>query len=216
MKKLYSSTFLSIILAFFTYLGMQEQQIDIVKSEPIPVFSNITKPDIQPIDEFGTKSAIEKVSIEVFYTFECKGCDNFGLNTVPALIEKYSEDEKINLQIYLNPDTKNDGQYFAVKGIKCAEEYEKYWEMHRELFLIHEPLSQREVDLTGQVLELPLYEFRNCLKSEKYHDFMNAVNDVAKEKGVTKMPVVYINDYVLTGNQPIENIQKVINEIQYK
>ncbi len=214
MKKLYSSTFLSIILAFFVYLGIQEQQIDIVKSEPIPVFSNIFRPDFQPVNEFDAKPIVENVNIEVFYTFGCRDCKNFGLYTVPAINEKYSDRGDINLEVYLNPDTRDDGQYFAVKGVKCAEEYEKYWEMHNELFLTSEPLSQREVDLTGQGLELPLYEFRNCIKSEKYHDFMNAVNDVAKEKGVIKMPVVYINDYMLTGDQPIENIEKIINEIR--
>lgn len=211
--KLYSSTFLSIILAFFTLLGVQGKPVEIVKSEPIPTFSNIFRPVNQPMSEFEVQPVAENINIEVFYTFGCSDCKGFGLNTVPALFDKYTESENVNLEIYLNPDTKDAGQYYPAVGVKCAEEYGKYWEIHRELNLTPETLSQREVDLTGQVLELPIYEFRNCLKNGKYDDFISATNDVAKEKGVTKMPVVYINGYVLTGDQPIENIDRIINEI---
>lgn len=213
MKTLYSSTFLSVILAFFTLLGIQGEPAQIVKSEPIPVFSNIFRPDFQPVTEFENEPIVEEVNIEAFYTFGCRDCKGFSLNTVPALYEKYTDNEDVNLEIYLNPNTEDAGEYYPAVGVKCAEEYEKYWEMHSEIASTPEPLSFREVDLIGQGLELPVTGFRSCLKSGKYDEFIGAVNDVANEKGVTKMPVIYINDYVLTGEQPIENIDRIVKEI---
>ncbi|MBN2087577.1 thioredoxin domain-containing protein [Candidatus Peregrinibacteria bacterium] len=213
MKTLYSSSFLSIILAFFTLLGMQDKPAEIIKSEPLPTFSNIIRPATQPISEFETVQITDKVNIEVFFSLNCEGCNIFGLYTVPALYEKYSENENVNLQIYLNPNKENESEYYAVTAIKCAEEHDKYWEMYNEVFTSDEPLTRREADLIGQGMGLPIYEFRNCLKSGKYDEFIDAVNDVAKTKGVKRMPITYINDYILMGNQPIENIDKIVNEI---
>ena len=217
MKKLYSSTFLSIIIAFLTLLGMQGE-VEIMKNQAIPSFSNIIKPVPKIISEFDTEVEAEPIKlpieIEVFYTFGCADCTGFNLNTVPALLEKYGEDENVDLKLYVVPNKENDEEYYSAVGLKCAAEYEKYWELHRELNLTTEPLSRREVDLLGQGLELPVTTFRNCLLSGKYDEEIDKAIYRANQKNVTKKPAILIGDYKLFGNQPIENIQKIINEIK--
>jgi protein-disulfide isomerase len=210
MKTLYSSTFLSIIIAFFAFLGMQGEAITIVRDIEHS-FSYIEKPLPKAPDSESVKLPI---TVEVFYSFGCFGCDDFGLNTVPALQKMYLEDQDVDLNFHITPAPDNDGEYYAVVGLKCASEYGKYWEMHQKIHATTEPLSSREIDLLGQELGLPIMEFRNCLRSGKYDEDIGKAMDYASQKGITKMPTILIDDYKLYGNQPIENIERVINQIR--
>jgi len=209
MKTLYSSTFLSLIIAFFVFLGMQGEAITIVQNLEHS-FSNIEKPLPKAPD---SETDISPITVEVFYSFGCSGCSSFGLNTIPSLQEKYLEDEDVDLKLYITPASDDKGQYYSAVGVKCASEHGKYWEMYRKLHETTEPLSQRETDLLGQELELPLLEFRNCLKSGKYDEEIGKAIDYANQNGITEIPTILIDGYRLYGNQPIENIQKIINDI---
>ena len=205
---LYSSTFLSIIIAFFAFLGLEGETI--VLQDLAHSFSNIEEPlprapDAGPVDL--------PIAVEVFYSFGCYGCNDFGLSTVPLLQEKYLEDEKVDLKFYITPASDDEGQYYAAIGVKCAAEHGKYWEMHNKIHSSTEPLSSREIDLLGQELELPILEFRNCLKSGKYDEEIGKAIDYANQKEITRMPTILIDGYKLYGNQPVENIEKIVNEI---
>jgi protein-disulfide isomerase len=210
MKTLYSSSFLSLIIAFFMFLGINGDSIVIQKDQLHPLFSTILRPLPNPP---GTPVELPTV-VDVYYTFGCPGCASFGAYTIPALQEKYLESDNVELRFNVIPNTEDEGQYYAAVGVKCAAEQGKYWEMHRELNLTTEPLSFREVDLIGQELEFPIMEFRSCLKSGKYDEEIGAEIQKATDKGVSTLPVIFIEGYKLIGNQPVENIIKIISEIQ--
>ncbi len=172
MKTLYSSTFLSLIIAFFAFLGVQVETITIIQNIEHS-FSNIEKPLPKAPD---SETDISPITVEIFYSFGCSGCSSFGLNTIPALQEKYLEDEDVDLKLYITPVSDDKGQYYSAVGVKCASEYGKYWEMHNKIHSTPEPLSSREVDLLAQELELPVMEFRSCLKSGKYDEEIEGNN----------------------------------------
>ena len=209
MKTLYSSTFLSLIIAFFMFLGISGDSVVIQKDQSHPFFSSILRPLPQPP---GAPVKLPTV-VDVYYTFGCPDCASFGAYTIPALQQKYLEDNKVDLKFNIIPDTEDEGQYYAAVGVKCAAEQGKYWEMHRELNMTQEPLSFREVDLIGQGLGFPVMEFRNCLKSGKYDEEIGAEIQKALDKGISKLPVIFIENYELIGNQPVENIVKIVDEI---
>jgi protein-disulfide isomerase len=210
MKTLYSSSFLSLIIAFFMFLGIGGDNIVVQKGQQHPLFSTILRPLPNPP---GTPVKLPTL-VDVYYTFGCPGCASFGAYTIPALQEKYLESDNVELKFNIIPDTEDDGQYYAAVGVKCAAEQGKYWEMHRELNMTTESLGFREVDLIGQGFEFPIMEFRNCLKSGKYDEEIGAEIQKAAEKGVSTLPVIFIEGYELIGNQPVENIVKIISEIQ--
>lgn len=209
MKTLYSSTFLSLIIALFAFLGMQGETVTIIQNIEHS-FSNIEKPLPKAPD---SEVDMSPITVEVFYSFGCTDCSSFGLNTILALQDKYLEDEDVDLKFYITPASDDKGQYYSAVSVKCAAEHGKYWEMHQKLHETTDPLGQREADLLGQELELPLLEFRNCLKSGKYDEEIGKVIDYANQNGITDIPTVLIDEYKLYGNQPVENIQKIIKEV---
>jgi protein-disulfide isomerase len=211
MKTLYSSTFLSIIIVFLAFLGYNGQSVVLSENAPEHLFSYIET----PLPKAPGEEPVElPITVDVFYSFGCPGCSDFGLNTIPALQKKYLEDKDIDLKFHIAPVQDDAGAYYSAVAVKCAAEYGKYWEMHKKLNETSDPLGQREADLLGQELGLPVSGFRNCLKSGKYDEDIGKVMDYAGQKGITKLPTILIGDYRLYGDQPIENIVKVIDEIK--
>lgn len=216
MKKLYSSSFLSLIIAFLVLLGINGEQVTVAPDPVVrPTFSTIINPlpQLLPAFEAEAYTSPTSVDVEVFNTFECSECEHFAINTFIPLREKYLSNENVNIKHYVIPNLESEGEKYSAIGIKCAEEQGKYWELFQELHLETELLSRREVDLNGQEIELEVIPFRNCLKSEKYDETINSDILYAEEKSITSKPTILIGDYTLLGDQPIENIEKVINEI---
>lgn len=206
MKTMYSSTFLTMILAFLLLLGRSGETISIVQEGPRGSFQTI----IEPIGP-ALSDANNKVKLEVFNTFGCQDCDNFGLGTLPDLFNKYSSHEGVDFHLYLIPDTNNEGEFSAVRGSHCASKHERFWDMVLELHRTG-TLSQREVDLTGQTLELPLLDFRNCLKSEEFDAQIQKDISYAQQKGVLEKPTIIVNGTMMLGAQPLENIDREIRK----
>lgn len=210
MKTLYSSSFLSVILAFFIFMGAKDYPIVTPGNVEGYSFSNIVEPEPKLFSE---TSLPESVTIEIFETFGCKDCMNFSLGTYKELKEKYKDDPRVEIKRFTIPDLSNEGEVAATIGVECAEEQGKGWEMYEALHITTQPLSQREVDLIGQELGLPVIAFRACLKSDKYGAKIGEDIAYAEEKGITRKPTILIGDYILYGNQPIENIERVIERI---
>ena len=182
----------------------------IENSQQRPVFTNIIKPP-RLIGPENQALKTKDVVVEIFSGFDCADCRDFAFDVLPLLQEKYGKSEHIKVVYYTVPDEENDDHYRALVGLKCAEEKGKFKEMHADLQL--NPATGREADLMAQELGLDLYEYRACVKSGRYDEEIQTLMDYAKERGIRKKPTILIDDYVLFGNQPIENINKIISEV---
>jgi protein-disulfide isomerase len=206
MKTLYSSSFITAVFAFLILLGQSGGQVTVVQDAPRVAFQTI----IEPIGP--TPPASDgRVKVEVFNSFGCQECDNFGLGTLPALQQKYAENEAVDFHLYLISAPESDEELFAIRGAHCAAEHERFWDMVYELHRA-ESLSQREVDLTGQSLNLPVVAFRNCIKSNEFDEQMGQDINYAQEKGVRQKPTIMVNGTMMLGAQPLENIEREINQ----
>lgn len=206
MQTLYSSTFLTLILAFLLLLGQSGQSVTVVKDAQMASFATIIEPIGPALD-----LPDQKVKVEVFNSFGCKDCNSFGLNVLPKLYEQYATHETVSFYLYLVPDMENEGELYASKGAHCAAEHERFWDMVAELHRA-EVLNRREVDITGQGLHLPITEFRSCLQGEGYDERINQDINYATQKGVAQKPTILVNGTVMLGNQPLENIEREVNK----
>lgn len=216
MKTLYSSTFLSLIIAFLAMLGASDNGIQIaINPTTQPSFSNIIAPlpKILPSTESDAYLKSSNIQVDIFNTFGCVDCDNFAMNTLKNLSEKYSDNNKVDINIHIIPNIEVEEEIYPAIGLKCAEEIDKYWDLYNALYNSNEPLNNREVDLIAQEIKLPVTQFRSCLNGDKYNEDILEEIAYANKKGVVKKPTILIEGYILLGNQPIENIDKVINEL---
>lgn len=207
MRTLYSSTFLTAILAFLGLLGSTGTPVMLAENAPMPAFQTI----IEPIGPAPEPEPGAKVKVEIFNTFGCQACDIFGQGILPQLVAEYENDDAVDLRLLLAPDRENDGELYAARGAYCASKYDRFWDM---IYKMHEAdaLSKREVDLLGQELGLPVVKFRNCLDSEEFDENIGQNISYAETRGASSLPIIFVNDTVLLGPQPIENIERVINK----
>jgi len=207
MKTLYSSTFLTVILAFLALMGSSGTPVTIIADAPTPAFQTI----LEPIGPTLPPEEGVPVKIEVYNSFGCTSCDLFGHGTLPQLVAKYSEDPTVDFHLYLVPNEEDEAELYAVRGAHCAAEYGHFWEMTTKLHEA-ETLSRREVDLLGQELEIPVVPFRNCIDSELHDEKIGQDVAYARERGITFRPTIQVNGTILLGPQPIENIERVVNQ----
>lgn len=207
MKTLYSSTFLTAIFAFLALLGSTGTPVVLVQDAKIPSFQTI----IEPIGPSLLPTEQEKVRVEVFNTFGCRTCDLFGQGILPQLVEKYSENNGVDFHLYMVPDRESEGELYATRGAHCAAKHDLFWDLTYKMHAAEE-LSQREIDLLGQELNLPLLEFRNCLSSEEFDEQIGEDIAYSETRNIDQKPTVLVNGTILLGAQPIENIDRIIKK----
>lgn len=207
MKTLYSSTFLTAVLAFLALLGATNKPVVIVHNGTTPAFQTI----IEPIGPVLPPTEQDKVKVEIFNTFGCISCDLFGQGILPQLVEKYAESKDVELHLYLVPNRESEGELYASRGAHCASKYGHFWDI---AYKLHEAelLNKREVDLIGQEMNLPVIEFRNCLGSEEFDEQIGKDIAYAETRNIDQKPTILVNDTILLGPQPIENIDRIINK----
>ena len=179
----------------------------LVQNAITPSFQTIIEP-LGPLPEPNNQ---EQVKVEVFNTFGCRTCDIFGQGILPQLVEKYSNNGRVNLHLYLVPDRESEAELYATRGAHCASKYERFWDL---VFKMHESeeLGKRAVDVLGQELNLPILGFRECISSDTFDEQIGLDIAYGEARGASPHPIIFVNDTVLLGSQPIENIERIISK----
>jgi len=198
-----SSTFISIILAFLIYLGMNNQKVDIVQNPKVPDFSNII---------VKSPSESDNVKIDAFDDLSCSDCDDFVKNTLADIRKMGQETNDISLQLYFIPDINNEMNYDAAISLKCASDQGKFWEMLDKIHENKNDLNKKSFLKFGKELEMNTDALQECISEDIYKSAVEADVQYASEKNITFKPSLIINGTYLIGNVPFENIQKVITK----
>ena len=204
--KLYSSSFISIILAFMMLIGYNNQSVDVSVNPNIPEFQNILKDEVVTVSD--------SIIIEVFDDFTCTKCTEFILNTLPKIKNLEKEDNDIELRLYFIPDTANELYYNSALSLKCASDQGKFWDMHTKLHKNKKELNKKSFFQFATELELNAKALDECVKEEAHKDNVEKDLKYTLEKKITIKPTILINGYRLIGNQPLENIEWIIEKIR--
>ncbi len=179
----------------------------LVQDATIPAFQTI----IEPIGPTLLPTEDEKVKVEIFNTFGCRACNLFGEGILPQLVEKYAENSKIELHLFIIPNRESEGELYATRGAHCAARYDRFWDLTYKMHSTDD-LSRREVDLLAQELNLPVVEFRTCLDSEEFDEQIGEDISYSESRNISQNPTILVNDTILLGSQPIENIDLIIKK----
>ena len=199
--KLYSSTFLSLVLAFLIFLGQNGQPVKIIQSDIKPDFSPLGKTALQ-------EGATTHLFIEIFDDFSSKAGQDFMTSTLPLIKEKYGALPETDLRVFFMTSQGTDA-YKAALAAKCAGDELKFWDM---LSALHQSgdYSEKSLIKIAKNLKMDASALKGCVRTEKYKTAIENENFLGTTKGVTEFPTIFINDFKLTGNAPLENIEKVI------
>jgi protein-disulfide isomerase len=150
------------------------------------------------------------VTIVEFSDFECPYCG--GLYPTMKDIEKNYKD-KIRVVYRQFPLTNiHPHAQKAAEASLCANEQGKFWEMHDALFTDQKNLEVADLKEKAGKLSLNATTFNACLDSSKYAAAIkNEILDGAKV-GVNGTPSMFINGRFLSGDQPYDEIARMIDD----
>lgn len=181
-----------------------------VKSKnKVELFMDRARAEVSIDDDPSQGSATAKITLIEFSDFQCPYCRKTR-PTIKKILETYPGKIKYVFRDF--PLGFHHQSPKAHQAANCSKDQNKYWEYNS---LLWERFGKIQIsDLKGYAKELGLDQkkFDECLDSDKYaSEVEKDINDGA-QAGVSGTPAYFINGILLSGAQPFEEFQKLIEE----
>ncbi len=100
----------------------------------------------------------------------------------------------------------------AAEAALCAHAQGKFWEFHDKIMANQRALEEDHFKQYAAELELDMDAFTTCFGSGQYRkDVMDDIR-TGQKAGVTGTPAFFVNGRFLSGAQPFEKFQVMIDE----
>lgn len=155
------------------------------------------------------------VTIVEFSDFQCPYCSKFVQMTLNPILEDYVKTGKVKVAFRNFPLDGHSGSMPAALAASCANEQNKFWEMHDLLFIQQADWSGSEkiADVFkgyAKKLGLDATKFSDCYKSQKYATAIRKELIDGVSVGVNGTPSFFINGKDLSGAMPYDTVFKPI------
>jgi len=230
----------SLVAAFFvgSYVNLKTDQVTrtelndaiekieskILKDQQVPEQLNVQPTNISIDDDpvIGDQNA--PITIIEFSDFQCPFCARFQTQTLPLILEQYVNTGKVKFVFRDFPiQSSHPNAMPAAVAAECANEQDRYWQFHDELFENQGVWNKMSiVDATdvfkgyAAKLELNKEQFNSCLDSGKYIGEINSDLNDGRKYGITGTPGFFIGNektgfVKVNGAQPFEVFKSVID-----
>jgi len=148
------------------------------------------------------------ITIVEFSDYQCPFCKR-SQETVSAIKAKYPTQIKWAFKDF--PLSFHQRAMPAAMASRCAGDQGKFWEYHDKLFT---GTGLEDTDLKRYAKEIGIDEnkFGDCLAARRFQDGINADMKLGQALGVSGTPAFFINGRLLSGAQPPEAFQAIIDE----
>ncbi len=152
------------------------------------------------------------VVIQEFADFQCPYCAKFAEETLSKVRDTYGD--KVHF-IFRDFPLTNIHQMAmpAAVAAGCANDQGLFWEYHDILYQNQASLSQDALVDYAEQAGLDAAEFQDCVASGKKTVEIMLDSQDAKADGVTGTPAFVINGMLISGAQPFEVFQSVIDPL---
>ena len=153
--------------------------------------------------------------------YQCTFCYRFHENTLNIINEDFIKTGKVKL-VFKDFPLNGPDSLLAAEASYCAEDQEKYWQYHDELYKNWGGertgwITRESLDRFAVTVDLNLVEFNTCLNEHKYQNRVIALYEFGKEIGIDATPSFLVfNDQKIIkirGNQPLEVFLKTFDEL---
>ncbi|MCH8915648.1 MAG: DsbA family protein [Thaumarchaeota archaeon] len=153
--------------------------------------------------------------------YQCTFCYRFHENTLDILNNDFIKTGKVKL-VFKDFPLNGPDSLLAAEASYCAEDQEKYWQYHDELYKNWGGektgwITRESLDRFAVTVSLDLVEFNTCLNVHKYQNRVIALHEFGKEIGIDATPSFLVfNDQKIIkirGNQPLEVFLKTFDEL---
>lgn len=149
------------------------------------------------------------VTIVIFSDFECPFCARAN-PAIEQVVEHYGDDVRLVFRHF--PLSFHQKAEKAAEASLCADDQGQFWAMHDLLFERQQDLDVDGLKSYAEQLGLDTEQFNACLDyGEKAAQVAQDFAD-GQKAGVAGTPAFFINGIPLSGAQPFEQFQQIIDE----
>lgn len=147
------------------------------------------------------------ITIVAFSDFQCPYCSRVH-PTMQRLLATYPQ--SVRLVFKHNPLPMHPDAPLAHRASIAAGEQDHFWEMHDLIFANIRDLSRSTLMSYATELDMNLTKFVADMDSERVASMLNSDMAESERLGVNGTPTFYINGQFVSGAQPFENFQVLI------
>ena len=174
--------------------------------KPPPIFRAELSVTGEPLK--GSEKA--PVTIVKFEDFQCPFCKQVQ-PTFNELLSRY--DGKVRLVHKDLPlESLHPQARAAAEAARCAYEQGKFWEYHDRLYANSPKASADDLKNYAKEVGVNVDSFDRCLTSGKYRAVVQQNLNEGAKLGLTGTPTFFINGREISGNQPVEAFEAIIDE----
>ncbi|MBT4917082.1 DsbA family protein [Candidatus Peregrinibacteria bacterium] len=155
------------------------------------------------------------VTIVEFSDYQCPYCEKFWSQTLPDLKKNYIDTGKVRF-IYRDwPLSGHDRAIPAALATECVKDQlgdEGFYAIHDMIFENFGKLSDDDLSTFAKVAGVDEAEYLDCYESQKFLSEIEKDFNDGMTYGVTGTPGFFVNGVRLSGAQPYEVFEKVIEE----
>lgn len=146
----------------------------------------------------------------VEYTdFQCPYCNRVQ-PILKALMERYEGQIRHvfkNLPLPMHPQAQLAGE-----AALCSQDQGKFWEFHDWLFANQRTMNRDSMEAAAGELGMDAEAFTACVDQGTHAARVHSDMIEARSFGITGTPGFLVNGRVITGSQPIEEFETIIDE----
>ena len=179
--------------------------------------SNITRADLARL-QGDAKAHVWVIEVS---DFQCPYCKEWHDQTYNAFLDQYVKTGKVRLAYVNFPLGSHQHAWPAAEAAMCAGAQSAFWPMHDSLFASQERWESMVdpapvFDSLARSTGIDMTKWTECVKSGKMRPLIQADHDRARQAGVNATPSFMIGNKLLTGAQPLSDMQRVIDSALVK
>jgi protein-disulfide isomerase len=195
---------------------IQQQSAELMKTfkkslrdkAEVKIFMEKVRIVVDPGDSPRHGSADAPIEIIEFSDFQCPYCVR-GTDTLNEVKEKYGD--KVTVVFRHFPLPMHDRAHRAAEASECANDQGKFWEYHDQLFANQRAMTEENLVIYAENVELNLTAFNECLTSDKHVATVDEDMKDGAAAGMSGTPGFFINGIFLSGAMPIDKFTEVID-----
>jgi len=177
-------------------------------------------PPVKPVEgQLDTHGAPERgnpqatVAVVEFSDFQCPFCKRHVDTTLPQIDKEYISTGKVRYVFMDFPlESIHPMAFKAAEASHCAEEQQRFWEMHDRMFADQDALAPDQLVAAAKGLGLDEHKFKTCLDSGKYADRVKASVAEGEKFNVGATPAVLL---ATVENGEIKGSRLVLGALPY-
>jgi len=149
------------------------------------------------------------VTIIEFSDFNCPFCQRVA-PTLKALLARYPDQLRLVFRHYPLP-IHTRARAIAEAAV-CADDQGAFWAFHDRIFEDPQPLADEAIRKLAGTVGLDLTAFDSCLAAGGAANVVQRDVDAGAAAGVTGTPAFFVNGIRMSGAQPLEAFERVIDD----